>query len=183
MTASWLSQLRDAQAKEPEATVFALATIANESTIRPRVRHTLFLDIVESSDEKTTYVLTSTSAKSSKVKHLLEGAPITKEGSVAEIAWLFPKQQLQFRILAKGHIVPHPKHHSHMSTNVISTSLANGKTWDQVRAQEAEKLSCQHLQSKYAESNNAEEDFVLLALEAQEVTINKVGGESQHIVL
>jgi uncharacterized protein YwbE len=69
--------------------VFALATLTMKPSLRPRVRHTLSLGLVESADNKRVFLLASASAQSSKVKDILTTKEeIPHEAKMVEIAWL-----------------------------------------------------------------------------------------------
>jgi hypothetical protein len=89
-------------------------------------------------------------------------------------------------VLGEGHIIAHPKVTFTNASDLEDVPLFDGLSWEHLRQQQVESLKCSHLSSQYSgvkDKESISQDFVLLAMEAKEVTINQIGSDSQSFVV
>ncbi|CAE6485659.1 unnamed protein product [Rhizoctonia solani] len=104
----WLGHLTTILSEHKKATTFALATVDTDGKYPiPRVRYLIYRGILTSHPARPLLIAT-TDIRSPKVHQLHSHSSTT--GPTAEIAWWIAEAIVQFRFLARVHVLPAPSH-------------------------------------------------------------------------
>ncbi|CAE6499344.1 unnamed protein product [Rhizoctonia solani] len=146
----WLGQLTTILSQNKGATTYALATVDTDGDFPiPRVRHIVHRSILTSHPARP--ILISTTDIRSPKAHQLRSHPSTS-GPTGEVAWWIAESLVQFRILARVHVLPAPSHALHSEFPFNELSQNNGgdsgpdapesaKDWEALRLRTFNKLS------------------------------------------
>ncbi|CAE6367539.1 hypothetical protein RSOLAG1IB_06911 [Rhizoctonia solani AG-1 IB] len=120
----WLGHLTTILSEHKKATTYALATVNTDGEFPiPRARHMVHRSILTSHPARP--ILISTTDVRSPKAHQLRSHPSTK-GPTAEVAWWIAEEVVQFRILARVHVLPAPSHPLHSDFSFSELSQNSG---------------------------------------------------------